>query len=102
MDAGGYDKNPTYQIILVGLVPAVCSISPQLGNLDAVIWFPHNSWAMKKLPTSSSAYRCPKCDGIGKPFNLKSEIGSVVMHFQCVYCNHTWKITKPEPPKTAA
>ena len=50
---------------------------------------------MKKTPASSTAYRCPKCDGVGKPLNLKSEIGSVVLHFRCVYCTHTWKITKP-------
>ncbi len=70
-------------------------------SLTAGIRSPIILFAVKKLPTSSPAYRCPRCDGIGKPYYLKRETSAATLNFRCPYCGHAWA-AKPDPPKTGA
>ena len=45
-----------------------------------------------------NAYRCPNCDGIGKPTATEAKPGKTVIHFICPYCQRTWNHTKPDLP----
>jgi hypothetical protein len=38
---------------------------------------------------------------VGKPINLKSQPGAVVLSFCCPYCHHAWRV-KQEHPNDAA
>lgn len=68
--------------------------------LNPRIRFADHSNAVFDQPVSR-VHRCPKCDGIGKPINLKSEPGAVVLSFRCPYCHHAWSV-KQEHPNDAA
>ena len=76
----------------------------RLASLTGGFRSPDNSWAAAvTIPLSPPRriHRCPKCDGVAKPINLKSEPGAIVVFFRCPYCHHAWSV-KQEHPNDAA
>ncbi len=53
---------------------------------------------MKKSPSSFTEVvvsRCPKCDGVGRAYHVKTYIGSVQLHMRCRQCAAEWNVMKP-------
>jgi hypothetical protein len=63
---------------------------------------PQTAAEMETPFTSSSfVHRCPECEQIGKPYNLKSVVGAVILYFRCPHCHHQWSLTKDHPTDAA-